>query len=362
MKCLRKYRWLKLHRASLPSGRGIMGYWAKLASCAAFRKGNGLYCGHRNFVTPGMWTGGVVGLKSILGVKRRSQALSIMHELESYGYIKFSHDLKTKKISYEITDWVASCAGNESIDGTVYATEGYGFLCMPRTITERLTENNIIFDESDAWLDLWCHTVYKDYGNAFSFLAPVIQYGKYGCALTLEQLGHRWGWGKTKVWRFFQKNSNIFGLQKLPGSFGCLIFNLRYDSYKGDGMPSEGKILFLLDSIRKASRKGIVAKSDSERINKMIAWNSRSVMKQLQQEQERVACCRVSVSDTYTRAYFSHGRNCKYSRNCIYDCQGKFIGGVRNRSKFKKGRVCPFSRDGKKIFLVFPVEEFKNRW
>ena len=332
--------------------------WAKLASRAAFRKGFGMYCGHRNPVTPGMWSGGVVGLKSILGVRRRSQALCIMHELESLGYIKFSHDLKTKKISYEINDWVMSCAGSECNDGTVYATEGYGFLGMPRSITERLSDNKRIFDESDAWLDLWCHTVSKDYGNAFSFLAPVVQYGKYGCALTLEQLGRRWGWEKTKVWRFFQKNSNTFGLQKLPGSFGCLIFNLRYDSHKGDSMPSEGKILYLLDSIRKASRKGIEAKSDSERINKMIAWNSRSVMKQLQQEE---ACNRVAVSDTYTRAYFSHGRNCKNSRNCIYDCQGRFIGAPRNRRKVRKGRVCPFSRDGTKIFLVFPVEEFKNR-
>ena len=231
---------------------------------------------------------------------------------------------------------------------------------MPRCITEKLAVGKRIFDESDAWLDLWCHTVHKDYGNAFSFLAPVIQYGKFGCALTLEQLGRRWGWGKTKVWRFFQKNSTTFGLQKLPGSYGCLIFNLRYDSHKGDSMPSEGKILFLLDAIRKASRKGIEANSDSERINKMIAWNSRSVMKQLQ-DQEEVTGCRVSVSDTYTRAYFSHGRNCKYSRNCIYDCQGRYIGAARNRRKVRKGRVCPFSRDGTKIFLVFPVEEFKNR-
>ena len=219
MKCLRKYKWVKLHRWCLPEGNGIMKSWAKLASRAAFRKGFGMYCGHRNPVTPGMWSGGVVGRKSILGGRRRSQALCIMHELESLGYIKFSHDLKTKKISYEINDWVMSCAGSECNDGTVYATEGYGFLGMPRSITERLSDNKRIFDESDAWLDLWCHTVSKDYGNAFSFLAPVVQYGKYGCALTLEQLGRRWGWEKTKVWRFFQKNSNTFGLQKLPGSF-----------------------------------------------------------------------------------------------------------------------------------------------
>ena len=70
MKCLRKYKWLKLHRACLPAGRGIMGYWAKLASKAAFRKGYGVYCGFRNPVEPGMWAGDIVGLKSILGVTR----------------------------------------------------------------------------------------------------------------------------------------------------------------------------------------------------------------------------------------------------------------------------------------------------
>ena len=100
MKCLRKYKWVKLHRACLPGGKGIMGYWARLASRAAFRKGNGLYCGHRNPVVPGMWTGGIVGLKSILGVKRRQQALKIMCELESMGYLTFDLDLRTKKLSY----------------------------------------------------------------------------------------------------------------------------------------------------------------------------------------------------------------------------------------------------------------------
>ena len=137
---------------------------------------------------------------------------------------------------------------------------------------------------------------------------------------------------------------------------------MRYNSHKGDSVPSEGKILFVvLDSIRNASRKGIEAKSDSDRINKMIVWISRFVMKLLQQEQEKVACCRVSVSDIYTRAYFSHGRNCRYSKNCIYDCQGKFIAGVRKERKVKKGRVCPFSRDGTKIFFVFSCRRIQKQ-
>ena len=39
MKCLRKYKWVKLPRMHLPGGKGLMGYWAKLASRAAFRYG-----------------------------------------------------------------------------------------------------------------------------------------------------------------------------------------------------------------------------------------------------------------------------------------------------------------------------------
>ena len=68
MKCLMKYQWVKLPRNRLPEGKGLMGYWAKLASRAAFRKGQASYCGYSNAVSPGMWSGGVVGLKRILGV------------------------------------------------------------------------------------------------------------------------------------------------------------------------------------------------------------------------------------------------------------------------------------------------------
>ena len=45
MKCLLKYQWVKLLRAHLPQGKGVMGYWARLAARAAFRKGEAHYCG-----------------------------------------------------------------------------------------------------------------------------------------------------------------------------------------------------------------------------------------------------------------------------------------------------------------------------
>lgn len=82
LKCLMKYEWVKLRRDTLPVGKGIMGAWAKLAARAAFRKGHASYCGHKNAVSPGMWSGGIVGLKSILGTRSRTQALEIMDKLK----------------------------------------------------------------------------------------------------------------------------------------------------------------------------------------------------------------------------------------------------------------------------------------
>ena len=84
LKCLMKYEWVKLRRDTLPIGKGIMGAWARLAARAAFRKGHASYCGHKNAVSPGMWSGGIVGLKSILGIKSRTQALEMLDMTGSF--------------------------------------------------------------------------------------------------------------------------------------------------------------------------------------------------------------------------------------------------------------------------------------
>lgn len=240
LKCLMKYEWVKLRRDTLPVGKGIMGAWAKLAARAAFRKGHASYCGHKNAVSPGMWSGGIVGLKSILGIRSRTQALEIMDKLSALGYLKYTLDGKTKKLTYQLTDWVVRCSGEECMNGTVYATDGFGFLCLPRSITQRLTDQQYVFDEADAWLDLWCHTVSEEPGNAFSFMAPAVQYGNYGAILTMEKLGQRWGWEKTKVWRFFKKHGDVFVLYRLPGSYGCLVFNKSYPMDTEVSLPTSG--------------------------------------------------------------------------------------------------------------------------
>lgn len=320
MQCLQKYQWVKLPRCHLPEGKGIMSKWARLASRAAFRKGTVTYCGHRNPVAPGMWSGGIVGLKSILGLRSRVKALETLQVLSDLGYVHYELNAKTKQLTYEITDWVVKCSGAECMDGVVYATDGYGFLCLPRSITERLAEQHYTFEESDAWLDLWCHTVSNDPRNAFSFLIPVAQYGRYGAILTLETLGKRWGWEKTKVWRFFQKHGDAFSLHRLPGSFGCLIFNNLYPTDAAVSLPTREEIMCILDEIRICAVNARKHGSDHEHMSRMVAWFSKRVLENLGLiTSSESGESRVALSAPIIRAYFSLCWNCK---NCGYDCIG----------------------------------------
>lgn len=331
MKCLLKYKWVKLPRACLPEGKGVMGSWSRLAAAAAFRKGNAFYCGHRNPVSPGMWSGGTVGVKAILGIKNRQKALDVLRDLEELGYVNVAYNHHTKQLSYQICDWVIKCSGAECMNGSVYATDGYGFLCVPRDTTERLIKHNRIFEEADAWLDLWCHTTYEDFGNAFSFLAPAVQYGKYGAVLTLETLGHRWGWEKTKVWRFFKKYEDVFGLYRLPGAYGCLIFNKLYPTGKTVTMPDYEKIMRIVDAMRIRKNNAHCLTKGVEGLNRLIAWHSREVLAEMAEAETAAPVrSRVALLKSYIRAYFSHGRNCKHCRNCNDDCQGSYLGQLRN--------------------------------
>lgn len=321
MKCQLKYQWVKLPREHMPEGKGIMGAWVRLASRAAFRKGYASYCGHSNAVSPGMWSGGIVGLKSILGLKNRQKALETLERLAGLGYVRYDLNPKTKKLDYQITDWVLECSGAECMQGAVYTTEGYGFLCLPRNITERMVQQHYIFEEADAWLDLWCHSVWVESNNAFSYMAPAIQYGKYGALLTLETLGQRWGWEKTKVWRFFKKHGDAFALYRLPSSYGCLIFNKLYPTGTEVSLPTQAEIVRILDEIRICGKDVHKNGSDHAHMNLLITWYSRRLTN-IATEDMPVSELdnRIALSRPIIRAYFSLCRNCK---NCGYDCKGK---------------------------------------
>jgi len=303
MSCLLKFKWVKLPRNIHPPGRGIMGAWTKLAARAAFRPGQADYCGYRNDVELASWVGGIIGLKSILDINNRERALEVMDSLTEMGYISYALDKATKKLSYTVKDWVVECSGAACADGAVYAIDGYGFLCLPRNITQRLVNARYLFGEADAWLDLWCHTVWRERNNVFSYMSPVVQFGRDGVALTLEKLGARWGWEKTKVWRFFQKHEDVFPLHKLPGSYGCLVFNIRYPGSDTD-VPSGEEILHVLSTIRALGESMPLRGTDNQKINRMIATHSWCVISEN----------RVAVS-LYTRILL-----CENCKNCIMDC------------------------------------------
>ena len=330
-----------------------MGAWAKIAARAAFRKGHAFYCGHKNAVSPGMWSGGIVGLKSILGIKSRVQALEIMDKLSALGYLKYTLDSKTKKLTYLLTDWVVKCSGAECMSGAVYVSDGYGFLCLPRNITQRLADQHYTFGESDAWLDLWCHTVWQETGNAFSYLATAVQFGRLGAALTLEALGRRWGWEKTKVWRFFQKHGDVFVLYRLPGSFGCLIFNKLYPTGAEVSMPVSADIERIIGKMRIMAGNTHIAGTDHVRLNKMILWFSRQIIAQDGKDVlETEAQDRVALSTPILRAYLSLCWNCK---NCSYDCGNVDIFPVL--LKTIRGPCAPIFEQAKENFH----EEHKHR-
>ena len=305
-----------------------------------------------------------MGLKSILDVRNREKALQIMEELQKLGYVTYTLEPGTKILSYRITDWVLKCSGAECCDGVVYTTDGYGFLCMPRNITERLAEQGRVFDESDAWLDLWCHTVFRDYGNAFSFEAPAVQYGKFGSVLTLQTLGKRWGWEKTKVWRFFQKHACTFPLYRLPVSFGCVIFNMCYPAGQEIAFPEAENVKRIMAVMRISRANTHYGKTENEHLNCLVAWMSCKILKKRQEESaqnqsedsatnpddsgetgvfenESDSC--VAHSVPIIRAYLSHGRNCKYGRNCIYDCPGVIKEEPKNSTKAETGILCPYA-------------------
>lgn len=124
MKCLLCYEWVKLPRDNLPVGKGVMGTWAKLASRVAYRKGTAKYYGYENEVNAGMWAGGVVGLKSILGIKNRTKVLAKLDELVRLRLVSYTLDEKTKKLELTLPDWVHNCDGGECMANSVCVKEG----------------------------------------------------------------------------------------------------------------------------------------------------------------------------------------------------------------------------------------------
>ncbi len=327
MKCLFKYKWVKLRRDLLPRGKGIMGYWAKLASRVAFRKGNAFYCGHVNKVEVGEWVGGVMGLKSILEVSNKQKALDILSKLSELGYIEYELEGDTKKLRYKILDYVFECSGAECENDNVYATNEFGFICVPRNITERLIEKGYVFEESDAWLDLWIHTIFNDQKNFLTFFSPGVTFGDFFSFLSLEALSKRWGWEKTKTWRFFQKNKEVYKLIRLPGTYGCLIYNKLYPVNKEIQIPDSEKIEAILIKTKEIFNEYGIDCRHSNLAVLIHEYSELLIEKYFQKENS------VALFDYIIRAYISP---CWSFCNYWYDCKGIYIS---TKVKFRKNKI-----------------------
>ncbi len=159
----------------------------------------------------------------------------------------------------------------------------------------------------------------------------VVQYRFTGAVMSLETLGQRWGWEKTKVWRFFQKHGDVFALYRLPSSYGCLIFNRQYPMGTAGPVLEEEDIVQLFQRFRAYAAGANCTRSG---LNKLIRLYSHAVVAQTGLEgQEEPAKSRVAVFAPIYRACISLCRNCKNCRSYIYDCRG-----MNYRETGKRGR------------------------
>ncbi|MFR8669717.1 MAG: hypothetical protein ACLVD7_06590 [[Clostridium] leptum] len=105
-------------------------------------------------------------------------------------------------------------------------------------------------------------------------------------------------------------------LYRLPGSYGCLVFNKSYPVDMDVSLPEQDAVLRILDKIRTFGASAYKTCSDHEHINRLVAWYSKYAVVECGTDENKN---RVAVSDHIIRAYFSQCWNCK---NCSYDCQG----------------------------------------
>lgn len=112
----------------------------------------------------------------------------------------------------------------------------------------------------------------------------------------------------------------VFSLYRLPGSFGCLIYNKHYPINKEVSLPTENEIIRILNKIRILGTNTYKTTRDHEHINKLVAWYSKRITQEIV---SNISENRVADFSPIIRAYISHCWNCK---NCIYDCGNVYKG------------------------------------
>ena len=130
--------------------------------------------------------------------------------------------------------------------------------------------------------------------------------------MTLQTLGKRWGWEKTKVWRFFQKHACTFPLYRLPGSFGCVIFNMCYPTGQELAFPEAENVKRIMAVMRISRPNTHYGKNENEHLNCLVAWVSRKLLKKRQEESaQNQSGDSVSDPDEHIRSKFTERKKRK---------------------------------------------------
>lgn len=255
--CPINYKWVRVPRSLMPdNSKGLMKDYFKIAFASAYKDGIVKYCGYENTVKANQWVGGVAGLKRMLNRRTRDITLDALFLLQEYNFVSTFFE-RGGKITIDFFDLVnlQNCSLKERVQKETeeyislhrddlsqseienlqryalefnekcYVNDNSGFICVPRNLTQRLVDIGYVFDDADAFYDLYLHTVYNYGYNPFSEKCPVVMYDENTSVITLDVLGQRWGWSKTKVSRFFKKFDAYFSLVKLQSSYGCVVFN-----------------------------------------------------------------------------------------------------------------------------------------
>lgn len=278
--------WKKFYRDIPFDDSGALSVFLKLAFATAYADGKTKYYKYINEVKKSQWVGGIVGLKSICGIKNSEKLFQTLNLLKSLRYIDFVVETN-KKITVTVQ---SICYPNvpkkQLADHACCATSGYGFVCLPINIADNLISYGYTFSDNDALIDLWSHTIFGDNLNVFSFLSPCIEFNNKA-VMTLEDFGRRWNWEKTKVSRFFKKYSQCFILYKLPCSYGSIVFNRLYPVDKKIELPSSDQLYEICRHLKElASEKekkwtNRKQRTENEKINILVKRYSAAILENI---------------------------------------------------------------------------------
>lgn len=280
-------QWKKLYRDIPFCDDGLLSTYLQLAFAAAYQDGESKYYKYKNNVKENQIVGGVVGLKSICGIKNRNKLMNNLEELKKLSLIDFKIE-KNRKTTVEVNH--LHHFERDKITASCHATQGYGFVGIDTCVPDLFVSDHYSFSENDALIDLWFHTTFGDHLNIFSYLFPCVEFDQK-TALTLDYLAERWNWNKSKVSRFFKKHSEKYSLIKLPCSCGSLIFNNIFPVDKSVKKPTEDQIFEICKKLRflEAEKKNSVTKktSENEKINKLIKKYTQTIIAELLADVEK---------------------------------------------------------------------------